>query len=147
MARVRRASVEAFVEGAPQKLERSDEQLAPVMARWWEDRRGDSWSTCPTRGRSKIFPAMPWSSASPRSTAWACTRWPVGRCPIRVQDVLAGHVARQELIVEAALTGCREPALSALATDPLVRDPMIAGRMLDELLVANALTIDSDGTY
>jgi alpha-galactosidase/6-phospho-beta-glucosidase family protein len=32
MARLRRSSVEAFVEGAPQKLERSDEQLARVMA-------------------------------------------------------------------------------------------------------------------
>jgi alpha-galactosidase/6-phospho-beta-glucosidase family protein len=54
-------------------------------------------------------------------------------------------VARQELIVEAALTGRREPALSALATDPLVRDPMTVVPMLDELLVANRAYIDSDG--
>jgi alpha-galactosidase/6-phospho-beta-glucosidase family protein len=70
-----------------------------------------------------------------------------GPLPDSVQDVLAGHVARQELIVEAALTGRREPALSALTTDPLVRNPLIAERMLDELLDANAHAIDSDGTF
>jgi alpha-galactosidase/6-phospho-beta-glucosidase family protein len=42
------------------------------------------------------------------------------------------------LIVEAALTGRREPALAALATDPLVRDPATVAPMLDELLAANA---------
>ena len=41
--------------------------------------------------------------------------------------VIAPHVARQELIVEAAL-----------ATDPLVRDPATVAPMLDELLAANA---------
>ena len=50
---------------------------------------------------------------------------------------IAGHIARQELIVEAALTGRREPALAALATDPLVRDPATVAPMLDALLEAN----------
>ena len=51
---------------------------------------------------------------------------------------IAPHVARQELIVEAALAGQREPALAALAADPLVRDPATVEPMLDELLAANA---------
>jgi alpha-galactosidase/6-phospho-beta-glucosidase family protein len=51
------------------------------------------------------------------------------------------------LIVEAALTGCRESALSALATDPLVLDPMSVMPMLDELMVSNKPYIDSDGAY
>jgi alpha-galactosidase/6-phospho-beta-glucosidase family protein len=67
--------------------------------------------------------------------------------PDVVQGVLAGHVARQESIVEAALTGRREPALSALATDPLVRDPMTVVPMLNELLVANVPYINSNGGY
>ncbi len=54
-----------------------------------------------------------------------------------VKGVLTGHVARQELIVAAALTGRREPALAALVTDPLVSDPSVAALMLDELIEAN----------
>jgi alpha-galactosidase/6-phospho-beta-glucosidase family protein len=51
--------------------------------------------------------------------------------------VIAPHVARQELIVEATLTNQRELALAALATDPLVRDPATVESLLDELLEAN----------
>lgn len=53
-------------------------------------------------------------------------------------NVTNPNVARQELIVEAALTNQREPALAALATDPLVRDPATVEPLLDELLKANA---------
>jgi alpha-galactosidase/6-phospho-beta-glucosidase family protein len=62
----------------------------------------------------------------------------VGSLPLPTYPVIAPHVARQELIVEAALTGRRAPALAALATDPLVRDPATVAPMLDELLAANA---------
>jgi alpha-galactosidase/6-phospho-beta-glucosidase family protein len=61
----------------------------------------------------------------------------VGPLPHPAYAIIAGHVARQELIVEAALTGRREPALAALATDPLVSDPATAVPMLDALLEAN----------
>jgi hypothetical protein len=37
--------------------------------------------------------------------------------------------------------------LSALATDPLVRDPMTVVPMLNELLVANVPYINSNGGY
>ena len=62
----------------------------------------------------------------------------VGALPYPAYAAVAPHVARQELIVEAVLTGKREPALAALTTDPLVRDPETASPMLDELLTANA---------
>ena len=52
--------------------------------------------------------------------------------------MIAPHVARQELIVEAALTGRRAPALAALASDPLLRDPADIAPILDALLAANA---------
>jgi alpha-galactosidase/6-phospho-beta-glucosidase family protein len=61
----------------------------------------------------------------------------VGPLPHAAYAVIAPHVARQELIVEAALTDQREPALAALATDPLVPDPAVVEPMLDELLEAN----------
>jgi alpha-galactosidase/6-phospho-beta-glucosidase family protein len=52
--------------------------------------------------------------------------------------VVAPHVARQELIVETALTSRPEPALAALITDPLVTNPESVEPMLNELLAANA---------
>jgi alpha-galactosidase/6-phospho-beta-glucosidase family protein len=62
----------------------------------------------------------------------------VGPLPHTAYAVIAPHVARQELIVEAALTNRREPALAALATDPQVCDPAMVEPMLDDLLEANA---------
>jgi len=60
----------------------------------------------------------------------------VGPLPHAAYAVVAPHVARQELIVEAALTGERAPALAALATDPLVRDQAVVAPLLDELIKA-----------
>ena len=68
----------------------------------------------------------------------------VGALPYPAYAAIAPHVARQELIVEAALTGRREPALAALATDPLVHDPAAVEPMLDELLAANARFMNPD---
>jgi alpha-galactosidase/6-phospho-beta-glucosidase family protein len=147
MARVRRASVEAFVKGAPQKLERSDEQLAPVMAALAGGRPGRFVVNVPNQGQIENLPYDAVVECIAEIDALGVHPLACGPVPYVVQDVLAGHIARQELIVEAALTGRREPALSALATDPLVRDPMMVVRMLDELLVANGPYIDSDGKY
>jgi alpha-galactosidase/6-phospho-beta-glucosidase family protein len=61
----------------------------------------------------------------------------VGALPHAAHAAIAPHVARQELIVEAALTGRREPALAALSSDPLLRDVADAVPMLDALLAAN----------
>ncbi|MBU1877549.1 MAG: hypothetical protein KJ734_01240 [Chloroflexi bacterium] len=147
MARVRRASVEAFVEGAPQKLERSDEQLAPVMAALVGGPLGRFVVNVPNQGQIENLPYDAVVECIAEIDGLGVHPLACGPVPYAVQDVLASHVARQELIVEAALTGRREPALSALATDPLVRDPMMVGPMLDELLAANAPYIDSDSTY
>ncbi len=44
---------------------------------------------------------------------------------------------RQECIVEAALTGNRDWALAALATDPLVPDSRVVRPLCEDLLAAN----------
>ena len=64
--------------------------------------------------------------------------------PPAAYAVIAAHVARQELIVEAALTGQREPAMAALATDPLIHDPAIVEPMLDEVMAANQASVVSE---
>jgi alpha-galactosidase/6-phospho-beta-glucosidase family protein len=61
----------------------------------------------------------------------------VGPLSAPAHAAVAPHVDRQELIVEAALTGRPEPALAALSTDPLLRNPADARPMLEELLKDN----------
>jgi alpha-galactosidase/6-phospho-beta-glucosidase family protein len=51
--------------------------------------------------------------------------------------VVLPHVLRQEMTVEAGLSGDRDKALTILATDPLVQDLDSAKDMLDEMLEAN----------
>jgi alpha-galactosidase/6-phospho-beta-glucosidase family protein len=145
MARVHRASVEAFVEGAPHKLERSDEQLASVMAALVGGPPGRFVVNVPNQGQIENLPCDAVVECIAEIDRLGAHPLACGSLPHAVQDLLAGHVARQELIVEAALSGRREPALSALATDPLVRNPMTVVPMLDELLAANMPYIDLDG--
>lgn len=57
--------------------------------------------------------------------------------PPALLSVVLPHVLRQEMTVEAAMTGNRWLALQILATDPLVRDFAVAAPMLDALLKAN----------
>ena len=147
MTRVRRASVEEFVNGAPQKLERSDEQLAPVMAALVGGTQGRFVVNVPNQGQIENLPRDAVVECIAEIDSLGVHPLACGQLPYEVQGVLAGHVARQELIVEAALTGCRESALSALATDPLMLNPMSVMPMLDELMVANKPYIYSDGAY
>ena len=70
----------------------------------------------------------------------------VGRLPRPAHIAITPPVDRQELIVEAVLTGHREPALAAIATDPLVREHATAAPLLDELLAANEQLIPSRGS-
>ena len=147
MERMRRASVEAFIKGAPQKLERSDEQLASVMAALVGGQPGRFVVNVPNQGQIENLPYDSVVECIAEIDGLGVHPSACGLVPHAVQEILASHVARQELIVEAALTGHREPALSALVTDPLVRDPRMVAPMLDELLVANAPYINSDGKY
>jgi len=62
----------------------------------------------------------------------------VGKLPNGILNTLYPHVIKNELAVEAALTGDRQLALQAMLTDPLVRNIENAKKMLDELLKANA---------
>ncbi len=60
-----------------------------------------------------------------------------GSLPTGIQGALMQHVANQELIVEAAVKGDRQPAMQALFNDPLVREVEAAKAVFDELLDAH----------
>lgn len=57
--------------------------------------------------------------------------------PDNIHGIVFRHVLNQELIVKAALTGNRKDAIEALINDPLIPQPQIANKLLDEMLYAN----------
>jgi alpha-galactosidase/6-phospho-beta-glucosidase family protein len=145
MARARRVRIEQFVAGAWEPLRRSEEQLAPVMAALAGGPTGQFVVNVPNQGQIDNLPREAVVECMAEVGRLGVRPLAVGPLPHAAYAAIAPHVARQELIVEAALTGQREPALAALATDPLVRDPATVEPMLDELLAANAAFTASAG--
>jgi alpha-galactosidase len=137
MARVRQAQVEYFVGGGIERLEHSDEQLAPVMAALMGGPDGQFVINVPNRGQIDNLPRDAVVECTAVVDTLGVRPLAIGSLSQPAYAVIAPHVARQELIVEAALTGRREPALAALATDPLIVDPATIKPMLNELLEAN----------
>jgi alpha-galactosidase/6-phospho-beta-glucosidase family protein len=137
MARLRRAQVEWFAEGQPEELRRSSEQLVLVMAALSGGPAGKFVVNVPNQGQIDNLPRDAVVECIAEVSSLGVRPLASGPLPHAAYAVVAPHVARQELIVEAALTGRREPALAALATDPQVRDPATVAPMLDELLEAN----------
>jgi alpha-galactosidase/6-phospho-beta-glucosidase family protein len=118
-------------------LQRSTEQLAPVMAALAGGPAGKFIVNVPNEGQIDNLPRDAVVECIAEVSSLGVQPLAVGSLPHAAYAVIAPHVARQELIVEAALTGRREPALAALATDPQVRNPATVAPMLDELLQAN----------
>ena len=138
MARLRRAQVERFVGGQPEDLQPSTEQLAPLMAALAGGPAGKFIVNVPNKGQIDNLPRDAVVECIAEVSSLGVRPLAVGPLPHAAYAAIAPHVARQELIVEAALTNRREPALAALATDPMVRDPATVEPMLAELLKANA---------
>ena len=138
LLRQRRARAEQFVAGAPEQLVRSDEQLAGVIAALSGGPPGRFVVNVPNRGQIDNLPRDAVVECIAEIGPLGVRPLSVGALPHPAYAAIAPHVARQELIVEAALAGRREPALAALASDPLVRDPATVVPLLDALLGANA---------
>jgi alpha-galactosidase/6-phospho-beta-glucosidase family protein len=138
MARLYRYQVESLVRGQSGQADRSSEQLAPVMAALAGGPAGTFIVNVPNQGQIDNLPRDAVVECIADISSLGVRPLAVGPLPNAAYAVIAPHVARQELIVEAALTDRRGPALAALTTDPLVPDPGIAEPLLDELLEANA---------
>ncbi len=133
----RRNDLEAYLAGPAWDWQKTDEQLAPLMAALLGGPSGEFFVNMPNRGQNPDLPLGAVVECSAAVDQRGVHPHALGELPATVKGVLTGHVARQELIVAAALTGRREPALAALVTDPLVSDPSVAALMLDELIEAN----------
>lgn len=138
--RRQRTQIEQFVAGevpaAP--YAKSEEQLTGVMAALSGGPSGRFIVNVPNQGQITNLPHEAVVECIAEISPLGVQPLAVGALPYPVYAAMAPHVARQELIVEAALTGRTEPALAALATDPLVPDPATVRPMFDELLAANA---------
>ena len=118
-------------------MKKSHEQLAPVMAALVGGPQARCVVNIPNQGQISNLPADVTVECVAEIDALGVRPISVGALPYPVYAVISSHVARQELIAEAALTGKKAPALAALATDPLLRDMETAGPMLEALLAAN----------
>jgi alpha-galactosidase len=144
MACLRRGQIEHLTGGGAETVRHSKEQLAPVMAALAGGPAGRFIVNVPNRGQIDNLPRDAVVECIAEIDALGMRPLAVGALPHPAYAAIAPHVARQELIVEAALTGRREPALAALATDPLVHDLATVEPMLDELLAANARFMTPD---
>ena len=146
-ARRRRARVERFVAGEleeqqeAEQIRKSEEQLAPIVAALIGGATGQFIVNVPNRGQVDNLPRGAVIECIAEVDSLGVRPLVAGPLPPAAYAVIAPHVARQELTVEAGLTRRREPALAALATDPLVCDPQTVGPMLDELLAANKIFV------
>ncbi len=130
MAQLRRLNVESFVP--PRRV--SDEQLAPLMAALLGGPAGLFVVNVPNVGQIDNLARGAVVECVARVDALGVRPLAVGALPPEAHAVVAAHVDRQELIVEAALSGRYELARTALASDPLVRDPQVVGPMFGELV-------------
>jgi alpha-galactosidase len=114
------------------------EEVVDVIAAVVENRGLRQFGNVPNRG---LVPNLPPEAVVEvpltfGSYGWRATQ--AGELPPSVLPWLSRRVAAYELTVEAALTGSRQTALQALLADGWVRDTATAGRLLDELLSAQA---------
>jgi alpha-galactosidase/6-phospho-beta-glucosidase family protein len=138
LLRQRRGRTEQFVAGAPAPLARSDEQLAGVIAALAGGPPARFVVNVPNRGQIDNLPREAVVECMAEIGGLGVQPLAVGELPETAYAAIAPHVARQEQIVAAALHGQRAPALAALASDPLLRDPATVVPLLDALLAANA---------
>ena len=112
------------------------EQLLDILDSITGDRRHTYSANLPNRG---AVPALP-ANAILELTCAATSR---GLQPLLVPDFLSTlaaplirKIAAVELTVEAALAGSRPLFVEALLADGCVSDPIVAGRLADDLLAA-----------
>jgi alpha-galactosidase len=134
-----RDQVRAWLDGTvPLPKGRSQEEVVDVVRALTTGEPHTIIANLPNRGQIDNLPRE--AVVESRAVVMANDIQPVsvGALPTGVLATVQNHVANQELIVEAALTGKRDLVLQAFLGDPLVRDIRSAPRLVDELIEANA---------
>jgi len=133
-----RAAVRAAIEGEFPEVVRSPEATADIIAAVANGRSTRTIVNLPNTGQIDNLPRGAVVETLAEITSAGAFPHTVGALPLGVLSTLEPHVANQELIVHAALTGDRQLALQAIVNDPLVASLDIARSLLDDLLEAHA---------
>lgn len=133
----RHLDLEKYIYGEHREWRLSDEQLAPIMAALIGGPAGEFVINIPNQRQNPELPPDVVVECSALVDNRGAHPFAMGELPETIKSVIGGQVSRQEMIVDSALTGKRELALAALATDPLVTDPSTAEQMLEELVMSN----------
>lgn len=135
----RRAWVEAVVDGGePPRLQRSGEKLADLALAVATGAETTHVMNLPNEGQTGNLPRDAIVETIGVLGPGGARPVTAGDLPPAILALVYPHVLRQELIVEAGLAGDRRLALQALASDPLIRNPVDAAPLLDELLDVHA---------
>lgn len=121
----------------PLRLVPSGEEVAEIISALAGGPEHDGVMNLPNRGQVVNLPLHAVVETMGRVRRDAAEGLPSGELPPALLAMVYPHAVRQEMIVEAAMTGDRRLAVQALASDPLVPDPASATAMLDELLKAH----------
>ena len=124
-------------EGLPE-LTRGDEPIVPIIVAMATGRPTTFVANWPNIGQISNLPLGAVVETKAVADKRGVTPMTAGPLPEGIRSALARHVANQELIVEAAVTGDREKALQVFFNDPLVNRAEGARAMLEELLTAHA---------
>ena len=120
----------------------SQEQLAPVIAALLGRPPGEFIVNVPNLGQIDNLPRDAVVECIAHIDTLGVRPLAVGSLPLAARAIVGPHVDRQEMIVEAALTGRYELAKAALASDPMVKDAEVVEPMFDELLAVNLKYIE-----
>jgi alpha-galactosidase/6-phospho-beta-glucosidase family protein len=138
MFRAARERVRAWIEGRePLTVERSNEELADVIAALATGRERIAIVNLPNRGQIENLPRDAVVETFGVVGATGIRGIAAGALPLGVLSTVQPHVVNQELIVDAALSGDRQLAVQAFLGDPLVGDFRSTPRMVEELIEAN----------
>ena len=133
----RRKDLEDYISGPVKTWKLSDEQLVRVISALSGKASGEFYINIPNQGQIPDLPHEVVVECSASIDGSGVHPDAPLELPTAVKSIISGHITRQELIVDAAITGKRKKALAALATDPLIRDLSTVGDVVDELLIAN----------
>lgn len=139
MASAARAKVRAWLAGeTPLPAGRSEEEVVDVIRALATGRPHTIVANLPNQGQIDNLPRE--AVVETRAVVMANGIAPVGVGPLPtgLLATVQNHVANQELIVAAALTGDRALVNQAFLGDPLVRNMETAPRLVDELIEANS---------
>ncbi len=118
-------------------LKKSGEKVADIMDALLNGKSGVFIANLPNTGQVSNLPENAVVEGLAEVKNGNMTPLDVGTVPQTLLPLLAPHVWRQEMIVEASFSGDWKLAVEALASDPMIQDLKTVSKMAEELRKAH----------